>query len=114
MLTLTYVRVVGLGTVPTIACLGAIGFCLYGAQILIVGTAAQDFARAGATGAAAGFIDFMGYLGAFSGDIVTGWLLKTRDFATAITFWAAAGIAAAVLVAPLWKVRSRGDAATEP
>jgi OPA family glycerol-3-phosphate transporter-like MFS transporter len=109
VLTFVYARVVGLGTTPTVLCLAAIGFCLYGAQILIVGTAAQDFARAGATAAAAGFIDFMGYLGAFSGDIVTGWLLKTRDFGAAITFWAAAGLASAAIVAPLWRARPRED-----
>ncbi|MDB5217031.1 MAG: uncharacterized protein JWO86_4958 [Myxococcaceae bacterium] len=109
-LTLAYSRVVEIGVVPTVLCLGAIGFCLYGAQILIVGTAAQDFARGGATAAAAGFIDFMGYVGAFSGDIVTGWLLKTRTFTTAITFWAAAAVVAAVCVATLWRARPLEDA----
>jgi OPA family glycerol-3-phosphate transporter-like MFS transporter len=108
-LTLAYSRVVEIGVVPTVLCLGAIGFCLYGAQILIVGTAAQDFARGGATAAAAGFIDFMGYVGAFSGDIVTGWLLKTRTFSTAITFWAAAAVVAAVCVATLWRARPLED-----
>ena len=107
--TLTYARVVEIGVVPTVLCLGAIGFCVYGAQILIVGTAAQDFARGGATAAAAGFIDFMGYVGAFSGDIVTGWLLKTRSFSTAITFWAAAAVVAALCVATLWRARPLED-----
>ena len=60
-------------------------------------------ARGGAIAAAAGFIDFMGYVGAFSGDIVTGWLLKTRTFETAITFWAAAAFVAAICVATLWR-----------
>jgi OPA family glycerol-3-phosphate transporter-like MFS transporter len=107
--TLTYSRVVEIGVVPTVLCLGAIGFCVYGAQILIVGTAAQDFARGGATAAAAGFIDFMGYVGAFSGDIVTGWLLKTRTFSTAITFWAAAAVVSALCVATLWRARPLED-----
>ena len=109
VLTLGYSRVVEIGVVPTVACLGAIGFCLYGAQILIVGTAAQDFARGGATAAAAGFIDFIGYTGAFAGDIVTGWLLKTRTFGTAITFWAAAAFVAALCVATLWRARPLED-----
>jgi OPA family glycerol-3-phosphate transporter-like MFS transporter len=91
--------------VPTVLCLGCIGFCLYGAQILIVGTAAQDFARGGATAAAAGFIDFMGYVGAFSGDIVTGWLLKTGTFTTVVGFWAAAAVVAASFVAILWRAK---------
>jgi OPA family glycerol-3-phosphate transporter-like MFS transporter len=110
-LTLGYAHVVRLGAAPTVLCLAAIGFCLYGAQILIVGTAAQDFARVGATAAAAGFIDFMGYVGAFSGDIVTGWLLKTRDFGAAITFWAAAALVAAGCVGTLWRARPREDGA---
>lgn len=109
VLTFAYARVVPWGTLPTILCLAAIGFCLYGAQILIVGTAAQDFARGGATAAAAGFIDFMGYTGAFSGDIVTGWLLKTRDFNAAIAFWATAAFIAAVCVGTLWQARPRED-----
>ena len=109
LLTLVYTRIVEVGVVPTVICLAAIGFCLYGAQILIVGTAAQDFARRGATAAAAGFIDFMGYTGAFAGDIVTGWLLKTRTFSTAITFWAAAAMVAALCVATLWRARPVSD-----
>ena len=107
VLTLAYNRVVPWGTFPTVVCLAFIGFCLYGAQILIVGTAAQDFARGGAIAAAAGFIDFMGYVGAFSGDIVTGWLLKTKDFSAAITFWAAAAFVAAVVMLPLWRAKPR-------
>jgi OPA family glycerol-3-phosphate transporter-like MFS transporter len=104
-LTVAYGHIVPLGTTPTVLCLAAIGFCLYGAQILIVGTAAQDFARRGATAAAAGFIDFMGYTGAFTGDIVTGWLLKTRDFGAAITFWGSAALFAALAVGTLWRAR---------
>ena len=107
VLTLAYNRVVPWGTFPTVICLAAIGFCLYGAQILIVGTAAQDFARGGAIAGAAGFIDFMGYVGAFSGDIVTGWLLKTKDFSAAITFWAGAAFVAAVVMLPLWRAKPR-------
>ncbi len=114
VLTLAYERMVGIGVVPTVMCLAAIGFCLYGAQILIVGTAAQDFARGGAIAAAAGFIDFMGYVGAFCGDIVTGWLLKTRTFGTAITFWAAAAVVAAVCVATLWRARPHDDVPPVP
>ena len=111
VLTLVYNTVVAWGTLPTVLCLGAIGFCLYGAQILIVGTAAQDFARGGAIAGAAGFIDFMGYVGAFCGDIVTGWLLKTQSFGVAIKFWAGAAFIAAVFVATLWRARPREDEA---
>jgi len=107
VLTLAYDKVAPLGAIPTVACLAGIGFCLYGAQILLVGTAAQDFAKRQASAAAAGFVDFMGYMGAFGGDIVTGWLLKNRDFHMAIHFWALAAIVGSLLAATLWKARPR-------
>ncbi|HVJ92238.1 MAG TPA: MFS transporter, partial [Labilithrix sp.] len=105
LLTLGFDRVAPWGAGPTVLCLAMIGFFLYGAQILLVGTAAQDFARRGTTAAAAGFVDFMGYMGAFGGDVVTGWLLKHRDFHAAIAFWATAALVAAALSALLWRAR---------
>lgn len=108
VLTLAYDRIAPLGALPTVACLAGIGFFLYGAQILLVGTAAQDFAKKDTSAAAAGFVDFMGYLGAFGGDIATGWFLKNRDFHAAIRFWATAAIVGALLAATLWRARPRG------
>jgi OPA family glycerol-3-phosphate transporter-like MFS transporter len=87
-LTLVYRVVVDLGALPTVITLALAGFCLFGAQILLVGTAAQDFARRGATAAAAGFVDFVGHVGAFSGDVVTGWMLKHHGWGGAIGWWA--------------------------
>jgi OPA family glycerol-3-phosphate transporter-like MFS transporter len=116
LLTLAYDAISPYGTFPTVACLAAIGFFLYGAQILLVGTAAQDFAKKSRAAAAAGFVDYMGYFGAFGGDIMTGWLLKNRDFHAAIKFWAIAAFAASALAATLWRARPVGaddaDAAT--
>jgi OPA family glycerol-3-phosphate transporter-like MFS transporter len=112
LLTLAYRAVVSWGTLPTVTCLALVGFFLYGAQILLVGTAAQDFARRGATAAAAGFVDFIGHVGAFSGDVVTAWMLKHHGWGGAIGWWAAAGLAAAALVATLWRARPLDD--TEP
>jgi OPA family glycerol-3-phosphate transporter-like MFS transporter len=108
-LTVAYRGVVALGPTPTVICLALVGFCLYGAQILLVGTAAQDFARRGATAAAAGFVDFTGHVGAFSGDVVTGVMLKRHGWAGAILWWACAAFVAAALVATLWRARP-GDA----
>jgi OPA family glycerol-3-phosphate transporter-like MFS transporter len=105
VLTVAYRGVVALGPAPTMACLALVGFCLYGAQILLVGTAAQDFARRGATAAAAGFVDFTGHVGAFSGDFVTGVMLKRHGWAGAILWWACAAFVAAALVATLWRAR---------
>ena len=108
-LTLAYRGVVGLGAAPTVVCLALVGFCLFGAQILLVGTAAQDFARRGATAAAAGFVDFTGHVGAFSGDVVTGWVLKRHGWGGAIVWWASAAFVSSALVATLWRARP-GDA----
>jgi sugar phosphate permease len=105
ILTFVYRSAVGWGTIPTVICLGLVGFFLFGAQILLVGTAAQDFARGGATAAAAGFVDFMGHVGAFSGDIVTPWTQKHYGWDGAITWWGCAGLAAAVLVTTLWRAK---------
>jgi OPA family glycerol-3-phosphate transporter-like MFS transporter len=105
VLTIAYGAVVEMGAAPTVVILGLVGFCLYGAQILLVGTAAQDFARRGATAAAAGFVDFMGHVGAFSGDVVTGWMRQRYEWAGAIAWWAFAAFVAAGLVATLWRAR---------
>ncbi|MDB4947184.1 MAG: uncharacterized protein JWP97_6718 [Labilithrix sp.] len=107
VLTLAYGKIAPYGALPTVLCLAGIGFCLYGAQILLVGTAAQDYAKKERAAAAAGFVDFMGYFGAFGGDIMTGWLLKNRDFHAAITFWAIAAFAAAACAAVLWRAKAR-------
>jgi len=42
------------------AVLFLIGFCIFGAQVLLVGTFPVDLARRGTAAAAAGFVDFMG------------------------------------------------------
>jgi len=114
LLTLVYRVVVDLGALPTVVTLALAGFCLFGAQILLVGTAAQDFARRGATAAAAGFVDFVGHAGAFSGDVVTGWMLKHYGWSGAIGWWASAALGAALVVATLWRARPEGAPSTQP
>jgi MFS transporter, OPA family, glycerol-3-phosphate transporter len=113
VLTIAYRSVVALGTGPTIACLALVGFGLFGAHILLVGTAAQDFARRGATAAAAGFVDFMGHVGAFSGDVITGFLRKHYGWAGATAWWAFAAAVAGLLVATLWRARPTPPALTQ-
>ncbi len=105
VLTLAYDFVIPYGSLPTVVCLGLLGFFLYGAQILLVGTAAQDFARGGAAAAAAGFVDFAGSMGAFAGDVVTGSMVKAQNWQGAIRIWAAAAIVGALLVATLWRAK---------
>lgn len=109
LLTFAYRGAVWLGAMPTVLCLALTGYFLYGAQILLVGTAAQDYARRGATAAAAGFVDFAGHVGAFSGDVITAWMLRRHGWGGAIAWWACAAFAAAAMVAMLWRVRAVDD-----
>jgi sugar phosphate permease len=108
-LTIAYQRAATLGGIATVGCLGLIGVFLYAAQILLVGTAAQDFARMRTSAGAAGFVDFMGYTGAFGGDVVTGYLLKHYNWHMAIYFWAGTAFCAAAVVAILWNARASVD-----
>jgi sugar phosphate permease len=86
-----------------VALLGVIGFCVYGPQVLLVGAAAMDTARAGRTVAAVGFVNLFGYLGAFAGDKVTGELAEHHGWPAAVRFWALCGFGAAVVLLPLWR-----------
>jgi sugar phosphate permease len=91
----------------TVVLLFWIGFAIFGAQVLLVGTAPADLARRGTAAAAAGFVNFMGYMGAFTGDLVTGYLKHHYNWEKAIHFWAGCVVAAAAVVAVLWRVGPR-------
>ncbi len=93
----------------TVVLLFWIGFAIFGSQVLLVGTAPADLARRGTAAAAAGFVNFMGYMGAFTGDQVTGYLKHHYDWQTAIHFWAGCAVAAAAVVAVLWRVGPRRE-----
>ena len=72
-LSLVYDAAVQSSVVGTMLLLVVIGFCIYGPQVLLVGTAPADLAHRGTSAAAAGFVNFMGYMGAATGDVVTGY-----------------------------------------
>jgi OPA family glycerol-3-phosphate transporter-like MFS transporter len=95
------------GAGATVVLLFWIGFAIFGAQVLLVGTAPADMARMGTAAAAAGFVNFMGYMGAFTGDLVTGYLKHHYNWQTAIYFWAGCALAAAAVAAILWRVGPR-------
>jgi MFS transporter, OPA family, glycerol-3-phosphate transporter len=105
-LTLVYRDAVALGVLPTVACLFAVGFVLFGAQVLLVGTAPVDLARPGTRAAAVGLVNFAGYMGAYAGDRITGTLADTHGWGAAVGFWAACAAAAAMCVALLWNRRA--------
>jgi hypothetical protein len=86
-----------------------IGFCIYGPQVLLVGTAPADLAHRGTSAAAAGFVNFMGYMGAAVGDVVTGYYSEEAHggWKVAIYIWAGWAFAAAGATAILWNTTSR-------
>jgi sugar phosphate permease len=85
-----------------------IGFCIFGPQVLLVGTAPADLAHRGTSAAAAGFVNFMGYMGAATGDVVTGYYSSAEHggWQTAITIWAVWAFAGSAVTAILWNTTS--------
>jgi sugar phosphate permease len=115
-LTLVYDSVVRTSFEGTLALLVLVGFCIYGPQVLLVGTAPADLAREGTSAAAAGFVNCLGYFGAaILGDLLTGYLATNHGWSVAIYFWAGWAFGAALMVAFLWNARGhearRADAA---
>ena len=107
LLTLVYEPVARSSVPGTILLLVVIGFCIYGPQVLLVGTAPADLARKGTSAAAAGFVNCMGYIGAASGDYFTGRALDTYGWEQAIHQWAMWAFGAALAAGLLWNARSR-------
>jgi sugar phosphate permease len=93
----------------TMLLLVVIGFCIYGPQVLLVGTAPADLARRGTSAAAAGFVNFLGYMGAATGDVVTGYFAAPErgGWQLVIYIWAAWAFAGALLMAFLWKKKGQ-------
>jgi sugar phosphate permease len=103
-LSLLYHAAVSHSTIQTVFLLIPIGFCIIGPQVLLVGTAPADLAHRGASAAAAGFVNFMGYMGAATGDIATGYFSAPEHggWQMAIYVWAGWAFAGAAIMAVLW------------
>ena len=111
VLTLVYESVAHTSTTATLVLLAVIGFCIFGPQVLLVGTAPADLARRGTAAAAAGFVNFLGYMGAAVGDKVTGYYKMPvhGGWHVTIYIWAGWAFAAAVFAALLWNTTARQD-----
>lgn len=107
LLALAYDYVIHWGMGASVLILFLIGFCIFGPQVLLVGTFPVDLARRGTAAAAAGFVNFMGYMGAAAGDKMTGHLAQDYGWAFAVRFWAACAFAGAVIIAFLWNSGAR-------
>jgi sugar phosphate permease len=110
LLGLAYDRVIHFGFLPSIVILFAIGFCVFGAQVVLVGTLPVDLARNGTAAAAAGFVNFMGYMGAAAGDKITGQLAQQHGWPFAVRFWATCAFISAVAIAALWNAGKKPPA----
>ncbi len=110
-LTLLYGWAVEHTLAGTVVLLVAIGFCIFGPQVLLVGSAPADLARGGNAAAAAGFVDFLGYVGAALGDKVTGHykMEENGGWEIVIYIWAGWALAAAVAAAMLWNAAPRNE-----
>ncbi len=106
-LALAYGALAKSGGPAMIVLLFVIGFCIYGPQVLLVGTAPTDLARRGTAAAAAGFVNFLGYMGAAAGDVITGSILKAYDWRVVIQVWSAWALTAALAAALLWNRTAR-------
>jgi sugar phosphate permease len=107
-LTLVYDSVAHSSFIGTIVLLLCVGFTVYGPQVLLVGTAPADLAVGGTAAAAAGFVNFIGYIGAaILGDLLTGYLVDNHGWEVAIYAWAGWAFGAAILVAVLWNAGGR-------
>src|SRR6185369_5139391 len=102
LLALAYDRVIHWGLFPSVIILFWIGFCIFGPQVLLVGTLPVDLARRGTAAAAAGFVNFMGYMGAAAGDKLTGHFAQVYGWQFAVRFWAGCAFAAALVIACVW------------
>jgi sugar phosphate permease len=108
LLALCYDTVIHWGLGASIGILFCIGFCIFGPQVLLVGTLPVDLARSGTAAAAAGFVNFMGYMGAAAGDKMTGHLAEDFGWPFAVRFWAACAFGGAVVIAFLWNAGGNG------
>lgn len=106
LLAVAYNSVLHWGMGASVGILFLIGFCIFGPQVLLVGTFPVDLARRG-TAAAAGFVNFMGYMGAAAGDKVTGNLAQAHGWKFAVWFWAGCAFAGALVIACLWNATAR-------
>jgi len=111
--TFLFIAVDPAETASLVAVTAMIGFCTYGAHILMVGHAAQDFGRKERAAGAAGFIDALGYVGASIAGWGAGRLIDTRGFHYAFGAAGVCALAGAALICLLWRAGPQPAASGE-
>ncbi len=82
-----------------------IGFFTYGAHILMVGHAAQDFGRKEGAAGAAGFIDCMGYIGASLAGWGAGKLIDVKGYGFTFILAGICALIGAGMICMIWRLR---------
>jgi len=82
-------------------CLFMIGFTTYGPFAILTGAEVQDLGGKHAVSSVSGFVGALSYIGAFLGDIATGWSTKNYGWQGGIIFWASSALFAALVIIPL-------------
>jgi OPA family glycerol-3-phosphate transporter-like MFS transporter len=96
-------------TVLLVAVVAVIGFFTYGAHILMVGHAAQDFGRKEGASGAAGFIDGMGYIGASLSGWGAGRLIDIKGYGSTFVIAGICALIGAVLISVIWKIKPESE-----
>ena len=88
-----------------LVCLAMIGYFTYGPHVTMVAAIPMDFGTRKGAASATGFIDGLGYIGAFLTSIISGMLIDSYGWGAAFKFWIASAFIAAGLMATLWKYK---------
>jgi len=111
LFSIFFTRVDTNNTPLVVAVVALIGFFTYGAHILMVGHAAQDFGRKEGAAGAAGFIDGMGYIGASLSGWGAGKLIDIRDYGFTFVMAGVCALIGAGLICVLWKITPQSEQA---
>jgi len=82
-------------------CIGMIGFCSYGPQVLIGGICAIEASSKKVAAAATGFVGSFGYFGSILSGAGTGMIIDKWGWNGAINTWAISAVVCIILLSPL-------------
>ena len=83
--------------------LGVTGFCVFGAHVILIAAVPMDMGTRKAAGSVAGFINFIGYLGAGMSGVLSGILADKFGWSASFWFWIVSAFLASAILAGLWK-----------
>ena len=82
-------------------CIGIIGFCSYGPQVLIGGLCAVEASSKKVAAAATGFVGSFGYFGSILSGAGTGMIIDKFGWGGAVNAWAISAVVCIILLTPL-------------